>query len=75
MGQTEIKCRNNGPIVVSGDFRFVDAQGGEFDLSGRTNIVLCRCGHSKNKPFCDGSHKDANFVSEVKATKLPPPKS
>ncbi len=70
---TEIRTNNNGPLRVSGDFKILDADGNEFDLAGRTVISLCRCGHSKNKPFCDGSHKTANFVSDEKARKLPPP--
>ena len=30
-------------------------------------IVLCRCGQSQTKPFCDASHRDAGFVSCVRA--------
>ncbi|MCL4513076.1 MAG: CDGSH iron-sulfur domain-containing protein [Candidatus Eremiobacteraeota bacterium] len=33
----------------------------------KDSTALCRCGHSKNKPFCDGTHKTAGFSSEVKA--------
>ena len=45
----------------------------QFGLAGRTAISLCRCGHSENKPFCDGSHRRCNFQSEIKARTLPPP--
>lgn len=31
---------------------------------GEQAIALCRCGASKNKPYCDGSHKDINFQAE-----------
>lgn len=70
---SEIRANNNGPLKISGEFKLLDNDGNEFDLSGRTAISLCRCGHSQNKPFCDGSHKAANFVSDIKARKLPPP--
>ncbi len=64
---------NHGPMRVTGQgIVFKDQNGKPFDLSGRETISLCRCGHSKNKPFCDGSHKAANFQSEVQARALPP---
>ena len=66
---TEIVTRDNGPLRVSGNFVLKDGQGQEFDLSGRPAVSLCRCGHSANKPFCDGSHKAAGFDSSVTATK------
>ncbi|HZT31844.1 MAG TPA: CDGSH iron-sulfur domain-containing protein [Bryobacteraceae bacterium] len=65
---------NNGPLRIEGDFTIVDAQGNAFGLAGRTVISLCRCGHSENKPFCDGSHARVGFQSVVAARDLPPPK-
>ena len=73
MAATKITVRNNGSIRIEGDFEIVDSEGGVFDLAGRTTIGLCRCGHSENKPFCDGSHKKAGFQSEIKARALPLP--
>lgn len=73
MAETKITVNNNGPLRVEGEFTICDPQGGVFDLAGRTGISLCRCGHSENKPFCDGSHKRVGFQSEVKARALPPP--
>jgi len=70
----QVKVTNNGPILVSGEFELQDADGKAYGLAGRTSIALCRCGHSQNKPFCDGSHKAANFQSTVHATELPPMK-
>jgi CDGSH-type Zn-finger protein len=71
---TTIKVRNDGSLRVDGDFEIIDAEGKPFGLAGRTNVALCRCGHSQNKPFCDGSHKPdkANFKSTIAAFDLPP---
>ncbi|MBI1806570.1 MAG: CDGSH iron-sulfur domain-containing protein [Ignavibacteria bacterium] len=71
---TKIIIKNNGSIRVEGDFEICDQNGNKFDLSGRTAISLCRCGHSQNKPFCDSSHKQCEFQSEIVAFTLPPPK-
>ncbi len=46
----------NGPIEVRGDLRLGDAEAG-------TRALLCRCGQSATKPFCDGSHGKAGFVA------------
>lgn len=72
---TEIHVRANGPLLIKGNFKIKDAKGQEFDLAGREVIGLCRCGHSENKPFCDGKHGQMGFQSDVEARKLPPPKS
>jgi CDGSH-type Zn-finger protein len=53
--QVEVKILKDGPINIKGDFIFRDS-------SGKTSteykeLDICRCGGSKNKPFCDGSHK------------------
>jgi CDGSH-type Zn-finger protein len=68
-----VVCNANGPYRVTGNFVIKDPQGNSFDLSGRTTISLCRCGHSENKPFCDGTHNRIGFQSVVEARKLPPP--
>ena len=70
---TKVTVFHNGPIRLEGDFSIQDPEGGTYGLAGRTVISLCRCGHSENKPFCDGSHKRQEFVSECKARELPPP--
>jgi len=73
MADTDITVSPNGPLRISGSFVIKDAQGKDFDLAGRTAISLCRCGHSENKPFCDGSHGRRGFQSIVEARALPPP--
>lgn len=70
----EITVLNNGPLRVKGDLTLKDANGDEYDLGGREAISLCRCGHSDNKPFCDGSHNRQGFQHEPKAFALPAPK-
>jgi len=45
---------------VRGDFRITDQDGNEID-PGRETIALCRCGKSRMRPFCDGSHKLVDF--------------
>ncbi len=69
----KITINPNGSIRVEGDFEISDAEGKPFGLGGRTVIGLCRCGHSENKPFCDGSHRKMNFQSVCPARELPPP--
>ena len=71
---TKTIIRNNGPIRLEGDFTIEDQNGSLYGLAGRTVISLCRCGHSANKPFCDGSHARQGFQSECEARELPPPK-
>ena len=53
-----IKIRDNGPYVVEGDFALVDASGNEVPILKK---VLCRCGGSTMKPFCDGTHSKIGF--------------
>ena len=51
-----MRLRENGPYAIHADI----------DLAGKgamTRVTLCRCGASKNKPFCDGSHNDAGFAA------------
>ena len=70
---TKITVGHNGSIRIEGDFEIFDPQGNKFGLAGRTVISLCRCGHSANKPFCDGKHRECGFQHQVEARELPPP--
>lgn len=71
MAATKIIINSNGSAKVEGDFEIVDATGKAYGLGGRTLVSLCRCGMSKNKPFCDGSHK-GHFEHNAAAFDLPP---
>ncbi len=59
-----IKVRDHGPYLVSGPVKLVDSQGNEIDVGDRDDFVLCRCGQSANRPFCDGAHKQAGVEAE-----------
>ena len=72
MASTKVTVFNNGSIRIEGDFEIVDQAGNIFGLGGRTAVSLCRCGHSANSPFCDGTHKRINFISPIAARDLPP---
>ena len=73
MSKTKITINNNGSVRVEGDFEIVDKEGNVYGLGGRDVVTLCRCGMSKNKPFCDGSHK-GHFEHNAVAFDLPPKK-
>lgn len=70
MADIRITVRPNGPYRVEGEIELVDGQGKAFGLGERKAISLCRCGHSKNKPFCDGSHASAGFQDTSEARDL-----
>jgi len=67
--EVEIMIRPSGPYVVRGRVRLKDAGGNEFDLGGKENIALCRCGASTTKPFCDGTHSTIGFLAATEAVK------
>ena len=74
MAGTKITVNDNGSLRIEGDFEIVDKTGARYDLAGRETISVCRCGLSKNKPFCDGSHKN-HFEHNAVAFALPPKKT
>jgi len=61
-GALEITPYPNGPLGVAGNVEIVSGTGRT--LTRTTNTALCRCGHSDNKPYCDGSHKAAGFTAD-----------
>jgi CDGSH iron-sulfur domain-containing protein 3 len=65
-----IKTVDNGPYQVKGPIRLVDHDNNVYDLEGRRTHLLCRCGKSATKPFCDGTHKREGFEA---AERTPPP--
>lgn len=51
---TIVEVVDNGPLGIKGNFIFKDLKRGSESSPGE--VWLCRCGKSKNKPFCDDSH-------------------
>ncbi len=49
----------SGPIWLRGGVQVIGADGFEYEI--RNRVTLCRCGASKNKPFCDGAHASIGF--------------
>jgi CDGSH-type Zn-finger protein len=59
-----ITIKDNGPLLIDGEFKLVDAQGNEIPATKR---ALCRCGGSTMKPFCDGTHSKIGFQGAIAA--------
>ena len=72
MIEVTIKARANGPYKVEGPVRVIDANGNEFVLPEGSAIALCRCGHSRTKPFCDKSHRRHGFIADDSALRANP---
>lgn len=60
-----IKVNDNGSYRITGEVELVDAEGNVF--ATKKSFSLCRCGHSANKPFCDGTHRKIGFESAPRA--------
>ena len=60
-GALKITPYPNGPLGVSGAVEILSGTGRTIERTRAT--ALCRCGGSKNKPYCDGTHKTIGFVA------------
>ncbi|MGD1036285.1 MAG: CDGSH iron-sulfur domain-containing protein [Roseiarcus sp.] len=65
-GALKITPYANGPLGVSGAVEILSGTGRAIDRTQAT--ALCRCGGSKNKPYCDGTHKAIGFVAPATAS-------
>ena len=80
---SKIRVSKNGPYLVSGGITLakqvigIDAAGYSYEwregkkYPSKDNYALCRCGRSKNKPFCDGTHIKVNFNGTETASREP----
>ena len=50
----------DGPLLVRGPFKLADQDGNVIEV-GRKTVALCRCGKSRTRPFCDGTHRVVRF--------------
>ena len=60
-GPVNVEPQPNGSLKVTGNLEVVSGTGRT--VNKVTQVWFCRCGQSKNKPYCDGSHKAAGFVA------------
>jgi 3-phenylpropionate/trans-cinnamate dioxygenase ferredoxin subunit len=65
MADVTIEARPNGPYIVTGTIELRDTNGNVMPTQART--VLCRCGASTKKPFCDGTHSKIGFQAAAEA--------
>lgn len=64
MANVTIQVLDDAPLIVKGEADLLDGEGKLIETS--SELHLCRCGLSKNKPYCDGSHR-GKFDSKVRA--------
>jgi uncharacterized Fe-S cluster protein YjdI len=57
--ETKVNVMQNGPLLVHGNLTVTNADG-QSEAKEKTT-AFCRCGHSNNKPYCDGAHAGAGF--------------
>jgi len=59
--ETKVEVLENGPLLIYGTLKVTD-KNGNTETKNKTT-AFCRCGHSANKPYCDGSHIKVGFQS------------
>lgn len=59
MSNVKVDLMKDGPILVNGKIELKDSSGKPIKTD--ETVAFCRCGASKNKPFCDGSHNAVGF--------------
>jgi len=67
MADVNIEIRENGPLRFVGPITITDKDGNNYTVPDGEAVALCRCGHSTNKPFCSGTHRETGFEAESSA--------
>lgn len=58
--ETKVEITENGPLLVYGTLQVIDKDGNT--ETRKRSTAFCRCGASDKKPYCDGSHRDVDFI-------------
>ncbi len=69
MTEVSVSVQTDGPLKVEGPIELVDAEGNLIPTREGKAVYLCRCGGSKNKPFCDGTHSRIGFAGAEAAVR------
>ena len=67
--EASVTVYRDGPLIVRGPVKFLDQDGNEIAVN-RKVVALCRCGKSRMKPLCDGTHKVAGFKAPSTLTRV-----
>lgn len=67
----KVQAKKNGPYVIMTDGTYVVHQEGKEVVEEKKVVALCRCGHSQNKPFCDGTHAKIGFEAPETEIEIP----
>lgn len=70
MSRARVVPYRDGPYLARGEFELLDQDGNVIETR-RGTIALCRCGASRTKPFCDGTHKAIGFQAPSCASDQP----
>lgn len=64
MNEPIVEAKKDGPYLVKGPLKLVDTSGKETVID-RPWAAFCRCGQSRNKPLCDGTHSKIGFQADA----------
>ena len=67
-----VTIRENASIKIEGEITLLDHAGLPIETTPGKPVVLCRCGHSSKKPFCDSAHKRCGWVAVNPDPTVPP---
>jgi CDGSH-type Zn-finger protein len=65
MADVTVTIIDNGPIKIEGPVMLLDENDKPIEFDAAEPMWLCRCAHSKEKPFCDGTHDKCGFVHKA----------